>query len=177
MNKYRITNTNNKEVWEYKSCTTKKYVFIFIISFTYSFICFSQARDTTVSPIEDEICWGFEYYKGIERLEIIDEFITDTIRGNVGYVFNFNAKNRLLVESIEINVVLIRNSNGVITKKYFDKSKTSHRKQLVYYDSKFNSIVRTIKFWDCSTKNREIYNHNLIGFVFPFVIIPKEMDG
>jgi hypothetical protein len=155
----------------------KKYVFIFIISFAYSFICFSQARDTIVSPIEDEICWGFEYYKGIERLEIIDEFITDTIRGDVGYVFNFNAKNRLLVESIEINVVLIRNSSGVITKKYFDKSKKSHRKQLVYYDSTFNSVVNTIKFWECSNKNREISNVNRRMFVFPFVIIPNKMDG
>jgi hypothetical protein len=155
----------------------KKYVFIFIISFAYSFICFSQARDTVFSAIDDEICWGFEYYKEFQRLEIIDEFITDTIKGDVGYIFNFNTKNRLLVESVEINVVLIRNSSGVVSKRYFNKSKKSHREQLVYYDSKFNSVVNTIKFWECSNKNREISNVKRRSFVFPFIIIPKKMDA
>lgn len=92
----------------------------------------------------------------------------------MGYVFNFNNSDNLSVESVEIKVILIRNSIGEVVERYFDKSNSLHREKLKYYDDKLNSVVRNLKFWRCiSNDNRQFYNFKRREFVFPFVIIPK----
>ncbi len=92
----------------------------------------------------------------------------------MGYVFNFNNSDNLSVESVEIKVILIRNSIGEVVERYFDKSNSLHREKLKYYDDKLNSVVRNLKFWRCiSNDNRQFYNFKRREFVFPFVIISK----
>ena len=158
----------------------KKYIITFATLLIYSFSCLSQIADTNdekniiKDPVEEELCCGFEYNNPIQIIEIIDISLTDTIKGNVGYVFNFNNSDNLSVESVEINVILIRNSKGEIVDRYFDKSNSLHREKLKYYDDKLNLVVRNLKFWRCiSNDSRQFYYFKRRGFVFPFIIIPK----
>ncbi len=148
-------------------------IIICIISLIYSFTCNAQVKGTIVEGVE--ICFGFEYYDRLQELEITNESISDTIRGNVGYLFTFKPSNKAILDSVEIQVVLIRDLKGVITERYFDEDKKLHRKKMKYYDEIFKSSITNIKFWECSSQeSMKITNGNRIAFVFPFVIIPKD---
>ena len=152
---------------------TMRNIIVCVISLIYSFTCYAQVKGTIVEGVE--ICFGFEYYDKLEELEITSESISDTIRGNIGYLFTFKPSNKTELDSVEIQAVLIRGLKGVITERYFDEDNKLHRKKMEYYDEIFKSSITNIKFWECSSReSMKITSGNRIAFVFPFVIIPKD---
>lgn len=94
------------------------------------------------------------------KIELTDNKKKYNIQGLAVVVINFDNLDTLLIDSVELQTIFVRESRKVLKKT---------DEEFIYFQNKLLPVIEKIKCWKCIECNKETFS-NRIAYSFPFTI-------